>query len=223
MDTNAPATEIHKKVKKRALSLFEPRPEWNHATNAMCIVGQRKNNKHLFLDRRSFLNSYDYSKDPTGKYLQNILRAVAPVCGGINLEYYFSRVDNARLGAGTKLPHNVIGLFGVANGMDGDLRTGLPRQMINIHEPLRIIVIVEHYPEIVEDAIHTNESTYEWFKNSWVHLAAIHPETKQLFHFKNEAFIAYEPLADFPKQAKNLDEIFENSSESLPVYELLNA
>lgn len=223
MDTNAPAAEIHKKVKKRALSLFEPRPEWNHATNAMCIVGQRKSNKHLFLDRRSFLNSYDYSKDLTGKYLQNILRAVAPVCGGINLEYYFSRVDNARLGAGTKLPHNVIGLFGVANGMDGDLRTGLPRQMINIHEPLRLMVIVEHFPEIVLDAIHTNEATYEWFKNTWVHLVVMHPETKQMFHFKNEAFTAYEPLADFPKKAKNLDEIFEASSQSLPVYELLNA
>jgi uncharacterized protein YbcC (UPF0753/DUF2309 family) len=223
MNTNLPAAEIHKKVKKRALSLFEPRPEWNHATNAMCIVGQRKNNKHLFLDRRSFLNSYDYSKDPTGKYLQNILRAVAPVCGGINLEYYFSRVDNARLGAGTKLPHNVIGLFGVANGMDGDLRTGLPRQMINIHEPLRLMVIVEHFPEIVLKAIHTNEATYEWFKNSWVHLVAMHPETKQMFHFKNEAFTAYEPLADFPIQAKNLNEIFESSSESLPVYELLSA
>jgi uncharacterized protein YbcC (UPF0753/DUF2309 family) len=223
MDTKASAAEIHKKVKKRALSLFEPRPEWNHATNAMCIVGQRKNNKHLFLDRRSFLNSYDYSKDPTGKYLQNILRAVAPVCGGINLEYYFSRVDNARLGAGTKLPHNVIGLFGVANGMDGDLRTGLPRQMINIHEPLRLVVIVEHFPEIVQDAIHTNEATYEWFKNTWVHLVALHPETKKLYYFKNESFEEYKPLADFPKQMKNMDEIFESNSESLPVIEIINS
>lgn len=223
MDTNASAEVIHKKVKKRALSLFEPRPEWNHATNALCIVGQRKSNKHLFLDRRSFLNSYNYSKDPTGKYLQNILRAVAPVCGGINLEYYFSRVDNARLGAGTKLPHNVIGLFGVANGMDGDLRTGLPRQMINIHEPLRLMVIVEHFPEIVLDAIHTNASTYEWFKNTWVHLVAIHPETKQLFYFIDEAFIPYHALSDFPTKVESLNEIFETTSENLPVYELLNS
>lgn len=43
------------------------------------------------------------------------MRPLGPVCGGINLEYYFSRVDNQKLGAGTKLPHNVMGLFGVAN------------------------------------------------------------------------------------------------------------
>jgi uncharacterized protein YbcC (UPF0753/DUF2309 family) len=220
MDTKASAVEVHKQVRKRALSLFEPRPEWNHATNAMCIVSPRKSNKHLFLDRRSFLNSYNYAIDPTGKYLQNILRAVAPVCGGINLEYYFSRVDNARLGAGTKLPHNVIGLFGVANGMDGDLRTGLPKQMINIHEPLRLLVIVEHFPEIVLQAIQANGQTYEWFKNTWVHLITLHPETKQLFHLKDEVFVDYVPLADFPKVASSLDAIFENSSENLPVYQL---
>jgi uncharacterized protein YbcC (UPF0753/DUF2309 family) len=103
----------------------------------------------LFLDRRSFLNSFDYRIDPEGKYLFNILKAAAPVCGGINLEYFFSRVDNQKLGAGSKLPHNVMGLIGVANGYDGDLRPGLPSQMIEIHDPVRLLVIVEHLPEVV--------------------------------------------------------------------------
>jgi uncharacterized protein YbcC (UPF0753/DUF2309 family) len=67
--------------------------------------------KNLFLERRAFMNSYDYSIDPEGNYLFNILKAAAPVCGGINLEYFFSRVDNQKLGAGTKLPHNVMGLL----------------------------------------------------------------------------------------------------------------
>jgi uncharacterized protein YbcC (UPF0753/DUF2309 family) len=130
INSSKSSKSVHKKVKLRSVSLFEPRPELNHATNTLCIVGRRDFSKEVFLDRRSFLNSYDYSIDPAGKYLLNILNAVAPVCGGINLEYYFSRVDNQKLGAGTKLPHNVMGLFGVANGTDGDLRTGLPSQMI---------------------------------------------------------------------------------------------
>jgi uncharacterized protein len=54
------------------------------------------------------------------------------------LEYYFSRVDNQKLGAGTKLPHNVMGLIGVANGIEGDLRPGLPLQMIEVHDPVKI-------------------------------------------------------------------------------------
>jgi uncharacterized protein len=102
-------SRIHEEVKVRSVSLFEPRPELNHATNALCIVGRRSLTKGLFLDRRAFLNSYDYNIDLDGKYLLNILRPAAPVCGGINLEYYFSRVDNRKLGAGSKLPHNVMG------------------------------------------------------------------------------------------------------------------
>ena len=161
--------------------MFEPRPELNHATNALCIVGRRSLTRNLFLDRRSFLNSFDYQVDPEGKYLLNILKAAAPVCGGINLEYYFSRVDNQKLGAGTKLPHNVMGLFGVANGIDGDLRPGLPSQMIEMHDPVRLLMIVEHYPEVVLRTIQQSPETYEWFKHQWVHLVVVDPETHQVF------------------------------------------
>ena len=220
IDSKGEAKKIHEKVKLRSFSLFEPRPEWNHATNALCIIGKRENNKHLFLDRRSFLNSYDYSIDPDGNILMGILNAIAPVCGGINLEYYFSRVDNYRLGAGSKLPHNVMGLIGVANGMDGDLRTGLPKQMINIHDPLRLLVTVEHLPEVVLKTIQVNPKTYEWFINEWIHLVVIHPEIKSLFVFKNGEFRTYVPFAEEIKVAENLEHIFENEGENLPVYHL---
>jgi uncharacterized protein YbcC (UPF0753/DUF2309 family) len=146
VNSKATPKKVHRKVQLRTVSLFEPRPELNHATNALCVVGRRQFTKGVFLDRRAFLNSYDYRIDPAGELLSGILNAVAPVCGGINLEYYFSRVDNEQLGAGSKLPHNVMGLLGVANGVDGDLRTGLPSQMIEIHDPYRLLVIVEHKP-----------------------------------------------------------------------------
>lgn len=220
MDSKGSPKKIHEKVKLRSLSLFEPRPEWNHATNTLCIIGERKNNKHLFLDRRAFLNSYNYKIDPEGTILLGILNAVAPVCGGINLEYYFSRVDNYRLGAGTKLPHNVMGLIGVANGMDGDLRTGLPKQMINIHNPLRLLITVEHFPDVVLNTIQTNPSTYEWFINEWVHLAIVHPENKTLYVFKDGQFEVYNPLVREIKSIQNLDQIFEECSENLPVYQI---
>lgn len=220
MDSKADAQQVHEKVKLRSLSLFEPRPEWNHATNTLCIIGKRENNKHLFLDRRAFLNSYDYSIDADGAILLGILNAVAPVCGGINLEYYFSRIDNYRLGAGTKLPHNVMGLIGVANGMDGDLRTGLPKQMINIHDPLRLLVTVEHFPEVVLKTILVNPSTYEWFKNKWIHLVVIHPENKTLFVFKDEKFTPYTPLTKEIKVIEDLEKLFENEEGNLPIYQL---
>jgi uncharacterized protein YbcC (UPF0753/DUF2309 family) len=217
VDSRQKAEKVHQKVKLRALSLFEPRPEWNHASNAMCIVGRRSSNQHLFLDRRSFLNSYDYQKDLDGKYLLGILNAVAPVCGGINLEYYFSKVDNHRLGAGSKLPHNVIGLLGVANGLEGDLRTGLPAQMLNIHDTIRLLVVVEHFPEVVLEAIQKNAATYSWFIGQWVHLAVIHPESKSLFYFQNGIFEPYEPITESLPVIENLEQILEQHTENLPI------
>lgn len=212
---------IHAQVRKRSVSLFEPRPELNHATNALCVVGRRTLSRNLFLDRRSFMNSYDYASDLNGDYLVGIMNAVAPVCGGINLEYYFSRVDNQKLGAGTKLPHNVMGLLGVANGIDGDLRTGLPSQMIEVHDPVRLMAVVEHYPEVVLNAISKSPQTFEWFKNEWVRLVVEHPETNVLYLFENEKFEVYETIQD---QIATIDiekESDNNFKENLPI-SLLN-
>ncbi|PWK28154.1 hypothetical protein LV89_00932 [Arcicella aurantiaca] len=216
--TNLTPAMIHEKIKIRSVSLFEPRPELNHATNALCIVGRRNLTKGLFLDRRSFLNSYDYSIDPEGKYLFNIMKAAAPVCGGINLEYYFSRVDNQKLGAGTKLPHNVMGLIGVANGIDGDLRPGLPSQMIEVHDPVRILFIVEHFPDVVLDTIKRLYATYEWFINEWVNLVVVNPETKELFSFQKGEFVPYNPLTKDLQKISDITPLLESTQDNFPVY-----
>jgi uncharacterized protein YbcC (UPF0753/DUF2309 family) len=218
IDTKLSPEKIHDKIRTRSVSLFEPRPELNHATNALCIVGSRALTKGLFLDRRAFMNSYDYTIDPDGKFLFNILKAAAPVCGGINLEYYFSRVDNQKLGAGTKLPHNVMGLFGVANGIDGDLRPGLPSQMIEVHDPVRLLIIVEHLPEVVLDTIQRNSETYEWFINEWVNLVVVHPETKEFYSFKEGGFVSYQPLKQQIDTISDMIPVLESNQDNVPVY-----
>lgn len=109
---------------------------------------------------------------------------MVPVCGGINLEYYFSRMDNSVYGAGTKLPHNVVGLFGVSNGVIGDLRTGLPSQMIEVHDPIRLLILVEQSRETALLAAQRNSATWEWIANSWVKYACFDPELKKVFHWR---------------------------------------
>lgn len=222
LSTKVDIQKLHEKVKTRSVSLFEPRPELNHATNALCIVGSRRLTEDLFLDRRAFMNSYDYKIDLEGNYLFNILKAAAPVCGGINLEYYFSRVDNLKLGAGTKLPHNVMGLIGVANGIDGDLRPGLPNQMVEVHDPLRLLMIVEHHPDVLLKTIQRTPELYEWFINEWVHLVVIAPEDKSLWRFSEGSFHPYKPVTQAIASVDNLETIFEHQSENLPVYLLKN-
>ncbi len=216
------AKKVQQLVQKRTVSFFEPRPELNHATNALCVVGQRSFVERVFLDRRAFLNSYDYLSDQDGRKLLGILNAVAPVCGGINLEYYFSRLDQQHLGAGTKLPHNVVGLFGVANGTDGDLRTGLPSQMIEVHDPLRLMVIVEQFPEVVLNILKVNLSTYAWFDKNWIHLMVYHPKEKQFYRFESGQFVAHEFTRKPTPTIENMELLFESTSENIPVQLIKN-
>ncbi len=213
IDTTQDLKKVRKAIKQRSVSLFEPRPELGHGTNTLCIVGKRNLTKGLFLDRRAFLNSYDYKTDLEGKFLTGIMKPLGPVCGGINLEYYFSRVDNYKLGAGTKLPHNVMGLFGVANSSDGDLRPGLPWQMIEVHDPVRLMIIVEHFPEVVLKVIQSVPEMYEWFINEWVHLSVINPETDEVLYFKEGNFENYKPMTDKIHFFKDVNTLLEDAKE----------
>ena len=50
-------------VEARSEDLSQARPEYNHATNALVLVGHRWWSRQLFLDRRAFLQSYDPAED----------------------------------------------------------------------------------------------------------------------------------------------------------------
>ena len=230
INTRLSLEKVREAIRRRSVSFFEPRPELGHGTNSICVIGNRTLTKGLFLDRRAFLNSYYYRFDPKGELLLNVMRPIGPVCGGINLEYYFSRVDNYKLGAGTKLPHNVMGLIGVANSSDGDLRPGLPLQMIEVHDPVRLLIIVEHFRDVVLETIKKESATYEWYQNEWVHLVALDPETGGYYYFSEGAFHEYVPTSqaieiqeDFLQLIESAAEMETNhivdaTKENLPVY-----
>jgi uncharacterized protein YbcC (UPF0753/DUF2309 family) len=170
-------------VESRAHHIAQPRPEYGHATNAMCIVGRRQMTKGLFLDRRAFLVSYDPTLDSDCTILQNLLRAVIPVCMGINLEYFFSALDNQKYGAGTKLPHNVTSLLGIMAGYCSDLRTGLPAQMVEIHEPVRLLVVLEQEPEKIVELLAREPELARVINNRWLVLMAYASERNQLCYY----------------------------------------
>jgi uncharacterized protein YbcC (UPF0753/DUF2309 family) len=217
VNTKMPIQKLHERVKRRSVSLFEPRAELTHTNNSLCIIGRGELTKHLFLDRRPFMNSYDYRIDPDGNSLFTILNAAVPVCAGINLTYYFSRVDNQMLGAGTKLPHNVIGLYAVSNGVEDDLRSGLPSQMVDLHDPIRVLFIVEHYPEIVMDIIKKKAEIYEWFYNEWVHLVVRNPKDNELYLFNEGVFKIYKPIKKALNRINDLTPFIENYPGNIPV------
>jgi uncharacterized protein len=191
----------------RAEDLAQVRPELGHATNAICIVGRRRRTRGLFLDRRAFLNCYDPTQDDKdGTILARILQAAVPVCAGISLEYYFSCVDNRGYGCGTKLPHNVASLLGVMDGALSDLRTGLPWQMVEIHEPVRILFIIETTPDKMLGIMDRDVVIGRLVRNGWVKLAVLDPELPELRVYRNGAFEKHAVEAEaLPSAASSLE------------------
>ena len=176
-------------VEERSEDLAQTRPELGHATNAITIVGRREWSRGLFLDRRAFLTSYDPTEDDADcSILTRVLQAVFPVCSGINLEYYFSNVDNLGFGSGTKLPHNLAALLGVMDGAASDLRTGLPWQMVEIHEPVRSMFLIETTPESMLRIMDGQPGIGRLCRNAWVLLSVIDPTTRAIHVFRNGQF-----------------------------------
>jgi uncharacterized protein YbcC (UPF0753/DUF2309 family) len=181
-------------VQGRAEDLSQVRPEYGHATNASCFVGRRARTKGLFLDRRAFLTSYDPAQDnDQHAILERILQAVIPVCAGISLEYYFCYVDPTGYGCGTKLPHNITCLLGIMDGAASDLRPGLPWQMTEIHEPIRILFVIETTPAAMLDILARNPGLSRLVHNEWVQLAVLDPTSPRVHVFRRGTFVPYRP------------------------------
>ncbi|MBT3197108.1 MAG: DUF2309 family protein, partial [Gammaproteobacteria bacterium] len=170
-------------IQGRTVDFSQARPELGHATNASAIIGRRSLSRGTFLDRRTFLISYDYQSDPDGTILERLLLANGPVGAGISLEYYFSTVDNDHYGSGSKVTHNVSGLFGVMDGASSDLRTGLPKQMIEIHEAMRLQVLVEAKIDQLTMIYQRQPPLQELVGNGWLLLSAKDPESKTIHSF----------------------------------------
>ena len=204
-------------VEERSEHLAQPRPEYGHCTNAVCIVGRRSLTRGLFLDRRAFLVSYDADQDADDRSLSSLMAAVVPVCAGISLEYYFSFVDNDRYGCGTKLPHNVTGLVGVMDGHASDLRTGLPWQMVSIHEPVRILFVVETTPERLSGVIDRSASLKQMVENRWIRVATIDPASGHVHVRRDSGFEEFDgPLERLPV-ALSSAEWYAGKIEHLPM------
>ena len=164
-------------VRARSTDWAQVFPEWGLAGNAAFIVGPRSITRGIDLGRRTFLHSYEARVDRDGEALETILTAPMVVAQWINCQYYFSTVDPVAFGAGSKTIHNVVGGVGVLAGHGGDLKLGLPWQSVAdgerlIHEPMRLLTIVQAPLERIDSIIERNTVLQELFGNEWVALAA---------------------------------------------------
>ena len=165
-----------RKVRVRGHDWAQVRPEWGLAGNAAFVVGPRSITAELDLACRVFLHSYDAEEDDDGSALETILTAPLVVGQWISAQYYFSSVDPDQFGAGDKTLHNPVGGIGVVLGEGGDLQVGLPAQAVGVgdhrmHEPLRLLAVVQAPLERTEAIIERNQVLRELFGGKWITIA----------------------------------------------------
>ncbi|WP_136686915.1 DUF2309 domain-containing protein [Halorhabdus amylolytica] len=188
-------------TERRAADWAETRPEWGLAGNAGFVVGPRELTSDLDLDGRAFLHSYDWSTDPEGDALEAILTGPLIVTQWINAQYYFSTVDNAVYGSGSKITHNPVGNVGVYQGNGGDLMTGLPSQSLlasfdrPYHQPLRLSTVVHAPVERVTEVLADHDEVTELLDNDWLSLSVVDPsQGHRVFHY--EEHLEWRPITE---------------------------
>ena len=206
-------------VAARLADFSQARPELGHACIALAVIGRRALSRGLFLDRRAFLISYDPTHDSSGELLEQVLLEVGPVGAGIALEYYFSTVDNERYGCGSKVTHNVTGLFGVMEGAASDLRTGLPKQMVEIHEPMRLLVAIEATTEVLTAIVERQPPLQQLILNEWILVASVDPSSGAIALFRpGGGFIAWQDSSQPLPEVERSEEWLRGREPLPPAY-----
>lgn len=211
VDAGRPTASV-REAERRAADWAETRPEWGLAGNASFIVGPRALTRDLDLDGRAFLHSYDWAMDEDGTALENIMTGPLVVGEWINTQYYFSTVDNAAYGSGSKVTQNVVGKVGVVQGNGGDLMTGLPLQSLRfddetvVHRPLRLTAVIYAPVDRVDTIVDRQARLAQLFDNEWMHLTVMDPK-------QDDAFLRYEPGGAWESHTSN----FTASNAEQPV------
>lgn len=187
-DVRSPASAF-RSAQRNSMDWSQVRPEWGLSRNAYFIIGRRDLTRGLELYGRAFLHSYDYRVDPKGRLLATIMTGPLVVGQWINMEHYFSAVDNQRFGSGSKVNHNVAGRFGVMTGNLSDLRTGLPSQTVlkdgmPYHEPIRLITLIEAPFEHARQVFESVVAAKNLVRNGWIRMLILEPETRSVSVFE---------------------------------------
>ena len=189
-----------RRVQRNAMDWSQVRPEWGLSGNAYFVIGRRHLTQRLTLGGRAFLHSYDYRGDPKQRLLETILTGPLVVAQWINMEHYFSTVDNERFGSGSKVYHNVAGRLGVMSGNLSDLRTGLPSQTVlkngrPYHIPQRLITLIEAPLAHAQRAIDSVATVKALIGNGWIRLMVADVNAMTM-HILDEGEWRSEPLSE---------------------------
>lgn len=194
-----PSSPNENEMMIKSMDWSEIRPEWGLARNMGVFAGPRSSTKHLKLDNRFFMHSYDSKVDnDDAEILTRIFDGPLIVGEWINLEHYFSTVDNHIYGAGSKVYHNIVSKIGVFSGNYSDLKIGLPIQSVYLegeayHEPVRLLTFMEAPLEKVGKAVEKSIAK-PFILNEWIRPVIIDKEAKKVYSYENGEFIVIKEI-----------------------------
>jgi uncharacterized protein YbcC (UPF0753/DUF2309 family) len=79
------------------------------------------------------------------------------------------------------------------DGAASDLRPGLPWQMVEIHEPVRLLFVIETTPREMLQILERNEAIGRLVRGGWVQLATFDPANAEIHLFQKGQFQRYTP------------------------------
>jgi uncharacterized protein YbcC (UPF0753/DUF2309 family) len=88
-------------------------------------------------------------------------------------------------------------------GTSSDLRTGLPQQVIEIHEATRLQLLIEAKTSVLEAIYERQDQLRELIAGGWLHLSAKDPDSSDIYVFeRGTGFV-----------------LWQTEPEDLPIYE----
>ena len=92
------------------------------------------------------------------------------------------------------------------DGAASDLRPGLPWQMVEIHEPVRLLFVIESTPEVMNRIMSGNAEIARLFQNEWVQLAVLDPDSAKIQLFRKGQFELYhQEKRELPEVGSSID------------------
>jgi hypothetical protein len=79
------------------------------------------------------------------------------------------------------------------DGAQSDLRTGLPWQMVEIHEPTRLAIVVEGPRDRLSRVVQENPHLERLVRNRWIWLACLDAGSGELWEMRATGFVRYAP------------------------------
>jgi hypothetical protein len=78
--------------------------------------------------------------------------------------------------------------------------------MVEIHEPVRLLNIIETTPEAMLRIIERHEGIGRLCRNRWLFVAVLHPDTRELSVYRDGKFEPYQPgVSELPSAPSSVD------------------